>query len=726
MGLQGKKLLLSVLCAIMMLFSSAIYAKADTVTSEEGYIYEVLEDGTLEIQGYTGSTAELVIPKTIGGMTVTRISNEAFSGNAVITSLEIGSNIQFVGNRAFSSCENLKTVDMSACGGNIGVGLFLSCKQLEEALVPTELDSIPGDMFRSCSSLKTIVVPEGVTFIGHYAFDGCTSLSEVELPDGLEKILKCAFNGCKSLSSLWIPASVTEIYNDSYSGCSGLRSIVVEEGNPVYDSGNGSNAIIETEEETVFLGCVNTTFPDSVSIIGEMAFAGNESLKTLTIPEGIETISYSAFIRCDNLETLNISSTVSTIGGWAFLGCSGLQKIVVDDENAYYTDGNGANILVNKETGYLIQGSANATITSDVKTIGDSSFLHIKGLESVELPSSVESIEKHAFYGCENLKSIQLSPNIDTIWEGAFFDCTSLTHVDIPSGIRCIMDYAFSGCTNLQSISISDSVTGFGFPIFNNVGKNFVIYANPNSKAAEYAKTYHIPIKSPEEKNNTENQEDTDLGKGENDNQEEQDNSEEAAQPAAKGSIIYDLQNDGKYKVTTSKKNELTVAYLGTTDHTKRTIEIPSKVTIDGFTYKVTSVGDGALRHNKKITQITVPNTVKTIGKYAFSDCKKLTKVTIGTGVTAIKTSAFENCVSLKTVLVKSKKLKLIGRDAFYKCKKLTKISLKTTKFNKNSVGKNSLKKTNKKLVIYVPKSKVKKYKKYFNGKGNKYVKISK
>ena len=45
--------------------------------------------------------------------------------------------------------------------------------------------------------------------------------------------------------------------------------------------------------------------------------------------------------------------------------------------------------------------------------------------------------------------------------------------------------------------------------------------------------------------------------------------------------------------------------------------------------------------------------------------CDKLTKVTIGKNVTKINKNAFKDCGSLKTIIIKTKKLKKVGKDAF-------------------------------------------------------------
>ena len=53
-----------------------------------------------------------------------------------------------------------------------------------------------------------------------------------------------AFSGCSGLTSIDIPNSVIEIDESALAYCTGLTSIVVESGNPRYDSRNNCNAII--------------------------------------------------------------------------------------------------------------------------------------------------------------------------------------------------------------------------------------------------------------------------------------------------------------------------------------------------------------------------------------------------------------------------------------------------------------------------------------------------
>ena len=125
------------------------------------------------------------------------------------------------------------------------------------------------------------------------------------------------------------------------------------------------------------------------------------------------------------------------------------------------------------------------------------------------------------------------------------------------------------------------------------------------------------------------------------------------------------------YQVTKSGAKEGCVAYTKAKKNVKGSVTIPATVTIDGVTYKVTSVAANAFKGNKKIT-----------------------KVTIG------------------------KNIEKIGKNAFYGCKKLSSITFKTTKLKASKVGKNAFKGVKAKVTVKVPKNKAKDYKKWLKKKG--------
>ena len=140
--------------------------------------------------------------------------------------------------------------------------------------------------------------------------------------------------------------------------------------------------------------------------------------------------------------------------------------------------------------------------------------------------------------------------------------------------------------------------------------------------------------------------------------------------PAKKGKKLTDSKG-AIYKVTSDKKGSPTVEYSATAKGAKGTITIPARVTIKGVTYKVTSVGASACRNRAGITKVIIGKNVTKIGNRVFSGCKKLKKVTI-----------------------------------------------KTTKLTESTVGSNAFSGISSGVVVKVPESKVKAYRKLFKKKG--------
>ena len=94
--------------------------------------------------------------------------------------------------------------------------------------------------------------------------------------------------------------------------------------------------------------------------------------------------------------------------------------------------------------------------------------------------------------------------------------------------------------------------------------------------------------------------------------------------------IAYYMINDGK-----------SVAVCQGGDYTGD-IAIPEKVTYDGATYSVTTIGGSAFFRCTGLTSVTIPNSVTKIYSYAFWYCTGLTSVTIPNSVTKIDGWAFD------------------------------------------------------------------------------------
>ena len=182
-----------------------------------------------------------------------------------------------------------------------------------------------------------------------------------------------AFYSCEGLTSIDIPNSITKIGNFAFGNCPALASIVIESGNPRYDSRNNCNAIIETADNTLIAGCKNTIIPNSVTSIGGWAFSYCYSLTSINIPNSVTAIGNGAFEGCIGLTSVDISNSVTSIGRYAFFNCEGLTSI---------------------------------NIPNSVTSIGSNAFFWCTGLTSIVIPKSVTSIGDEAFMNCWRLTDV--------------------------------------------------------------------------------------------------------------------------------------------------------------------------------------------------------------------------------------------------------------------------------------------------------------------------------
>ena len=191
-----------------------------------------------------------------------------------------------------------------------------------------------------------------------------------------------------------------------------------------------------------------------------------------------------------------------------------------------------------------------------------------------------------------------------------------------------------------------------------------------------------------------ETQGDSENGKQTEDTETSETGTSKETDNAVKKGTTYTVSNMN-YKVTNADMNgKGTVTLVSGTKAVKSKLTkltIPSSVKINGASFKVTAVYKNAFKNYKKLKNVTIGANVTTIGASAFAGDTALTKVVVGKNVVNIGKSAFSGDKKLKTLTIKSAKLK--------------------------TVGKNAIKNIYKKAVIKVPKKQLKKYKKLFKAK---------
>ena len=257
-----------------------------------------------------------------------------------------------------------------------------------------------------------------VTAIAGAAFYDCTKITKVNIPSTVVSIGRGAFSSCSGLTSLYIPASVKEISFSAFSSMSALTSIVVDDANPIYDSRDNCNAIIETGINTLLAGCKNTVIPSSVTAIGKQAFMGCTGLTSLYIPATLTKIGGNTTYGLPSSATYAIQT---------FDNCSGLQTITVDAANTVFDSRDNCNAIIEKASSKLICGSNSTVIPASVHIIGNSAFQG-RSLTSMNIPEGVTDINWSAFQNCSSLNSITIPSTVTGIGSYAFY-CWNLRDV---------------------------------------------------------------------------------------------------------------------------------------------------------------------------------------------------------------------------------------------------------------------------------------------------------
>ncbi len=186
---------------------------------EENFTIEEIDDDTVTVTLYNGSSSVVNIPPTIDGKTVVSIDTKAFYGNSTITKVTIPSTVTEVGVGAFSKTPNLAQVKVSKNLTNLWGSAFKE-SGLTEITIPAGVKTLTDSCLSDNPNLVTVNMTEGLEEIGNNVFANCTSLKTVFLPEGLTKLSGAAFNGCTSLEFVTIPESVTDFGESfNFDGC---------------------------------------------------------------------------------------------------------------------------------------------------------------------------------------------------------------------------------------------------------------------------------------------------------------------------------------------------------------------------------------------------------------------------------------------------------------------------------------------------------------------------
>lgn len=258
----------------------------------------------------------------------------------------------------------------------IGYNAFEGCTKLTSVTMADNVTEIENNAFKGCSKLTNVTIGSGVTDIKDRAFQNCTSLTSITINStSLNPIGWGAFENCTELTSLTIGKSVANINFISSYNLPKINAVTVDPDNAIYCS---LDNIVYTKDKTKLIFALPSavsgefTIPDSVTEIGESAFANCHALSAVTIGARVTKIGAKAFSECHKLTDITIPDSVTEIGDNAFAKCGTLSAVILGNH---------------------------------VTKIGSEAFYECKKLTDITIPDSVTEIGIEAFGSCDRLTS---------------------------------------------------------------------------------------------------------------------------------------------------------------------------------------------------------------------------------------------------------------------------------------------------------------------------------
>lgn len=458
---------------------------------------------------------------------------------------------------------------------------------------------------------------------------------EVQYGSTTYKVTGIDYLGNKDIKEISLPGTIKKIADRTFMNCNNLQTVKLGEG-------------ISYVSEEMFYNCTalqNISLPNSLQYISTTAFRGCTSLKSIQLPESLDSLGDYVFLDCESLSNIVLPKSLHAIGHSCFSGCNELSTIKVSPANPYFsTDGKA---IFNKDktvlyttiplTSYNIPStvrelesyafSAQTDMTSitmpeGLTSIGRSAFSSCYKLEQLVIPSTVRSIDAGAFHGCSALNKINIPQGIKSLADGVLSN-SGIKTLDIPSSVNYIGERAFSKCKSLLSINLPDGLTLLNYGLF---------------EECEQLSDIQIPSTVTTIK-------------------EDAFNGCKALKTITLPASLSTLENEpysgsGIFSGCSALKSIL--------------VEAGNKYFESDGTALYNKTKDTLICFPRGVTDVVVPQSVKTIGRKAFFGCDSLQNIMFDDGVSdlVIEERAFEKCKNINKFVITSA-IKEVKYDAF-------------------------------------------------------------
>ena len=413
----------------------------------------------------------------------------------------------------------------------------------------------------------------------------------------------------------------------TYSGTDGNISWTFDEATGTLTiSGSGdmndyTNNYLETDAPWFSLNASirSVIIEPGVTSIGTASFGHLAELTSVSMPDGIERIGDDAFVNCELLTDVTLPDGVESIGEGAFYNCLSITELTIPDS---------------------------------VTSIGAVSFAYT-GIVDIIIPGSIKVISGDAFLYCENLNNVMISDGVETI-SGSAFNSSGIRSISIPESVTSIKPRSFYPANNLEKVVFRGTERHFDsmvyeYEVFRHFTSNTAVFIPSGSTYIKDGETVLI-------------------------------DSGNASEVFGGANVYFTSGTTGDCTwAFDPDTGTLTISGSGGMPEYYRLSDIPwrpfrdeiKKVVIENG---ITSISNYAFYQCYYLTEVTLPDSLKTIGDYSFY-YTALKSLTIPDGVTSIGDSAFNYCKSLTSLTI-SNSVTSIGQKAFSNCKSLIRVTI--------------------------------------------------